>query len=335
MAAFDLILGSAAILAPTARLRARAMSGPRPTPSTCSVVAARSGSRSPPRMRPRRGGTALATGGRWRGCVAPRSPPTSCGRDRRPSTARALGRDCGSRARRTWRWRSASAGSLLAVSRGAGPAAVLKPDRLCEPQSGHLPGGHPGAGGSEGIGIVALRRLQLLLEDRNAPLSRAQVSVERGGDLVRRAQGPELREFLAGDRDQLLGLVGRPRPRSWRSFCWTCRRAVPRRAALQIASPVATNSFLVERSSGQRLTPPSVAATRQQRRSQGDRRKGTGWRSARRHRRQGSDRSTCRSKTGEESRMGAQTEGRGHTLPSGSGRHPRVIRVGTEIANAS
>ena len=32
--------------------------------------------------------------------------------------------------------------------------------------------------------------------------------------------------------------------------------------------------------------------------------------------------------------MGAQTEGRGHTLPSGLGRH-RVIRVGTEIANVS
>src|SRR4051812_20337864 len=62
-------------------------------------------------MRWPRGAASGATGGRWPGCAAPRSPPTSCGRGRPRSAVPAHARACGWPVWPTRRWRWASVGS--------------------------------------------------------------------------------------------------------------------------------------------------------------------------------------------------------------------------------
>ena len=80
-----------------------ATTSPRPTPSTCSGAAGRSGSRSPPLTWSPSAATSRATGGRWPGCAARSSPPTSLWSGSPAFRRRAPGPDCGSRAPRTWR----------------------------------------------------------------------------------------------------------------------------------------------------------------------------------------------------------------------------------------
>jgi hypothetical protein len=97
MIAFDLVLGSGAVLAPAATLRVLGHNEPsddarelfrRCGPIWLTFAAAH----------------LIAyqrTGGRSRGCAARSSPPTCSGRDRRRFHGRARGPECGSQARET------------------------------------------------------------------------------------------------------------------------------------------------------------------------------------------------------------------------------------------
>ena len=111
MIAFDLALGSAALLAPAATLR---VLGPRPALARrrapvpplrpdLAHLRRRARRRRPPRRPAGLVGARLAARHRAR-------HRHRCGRARRPSRDRGRGRRCSSPARPTWRWRSASAG---------------------------------------------------------------------------------------------------------------------------------------------------------------------------------------------------------------------------------
>ena len=106
MIGFDLALGTGALLAPDATLRALGHEDPSPDarelfrrcgPIWLTFAAAHADRRT--------SATAPRTGGRSRGCAAPSSPRTSSGRAHRRSSAPALGPGFGWRAPRTWRWR--------------------------------------------------------------------------------------------------------------------------------------------------------------------------------------------------------------------------------------
>ena len=95
MIAFDLLLGSAAIAAPAATLRVLGHDEPSPDakhlfrrcgPIWLTFAAAHA-------VADRRG--APATGRRWPGCAAPRSPPTRSGPAHRRSAGRAQSWACG------------------------------------------------------------------------------------------------------------------------------------------------------------------------------------------------------------------------------------------------
>ena len=103
MIAFDLVLGSAAILAPSATLPVLGHDRPSadaehlfrrcgPIWLTFAAAHAVADRRDDPR-----------TGGRSPGCEGPSLRPTRCGRARRPSRDRARGPGCSSPARPTWR----------------------------------------------------------------------------------------------------------------------------------------------------------------------------------------------------------------------------------------
>ena len=103
MIAFDLALGTAAIVAPAATLRVLGHDTPSTDAEDLFRAAGRSGSPSPPPTPSPSGAATPTTGGRSPGCAGPSSPPTRCGRARRRSAAPARRRGCGWPASPTWR----------------------------------------------------------------------------------------------------------------------------------------------------------------------------------------------------------------------------------------
>ena len=232
MIAFDLALGSAALLAPRATLaRARARRAlarrraPVP-PLRPDLAHLRRGARG--RRAPRRPAGLVGAGlaARHRARDRRRS-----GRARRPSRGRARGRDCGSRARATWRWRSASAGSPSASEAGAGgdagcgaasplryPPAVplgttlhsLKPTAWASFRRRTWPAAI--SAWAVGVGPRVLSCAASRPRSSTAiPCSRAsQVAVERLLDLRRRVERADLAQLVLRDLDQVLGQRDRP-----------------------------------------------------------------------------------------------------------------------------
>ena len=181
----------------------------RRTRSTGCSAAARCGSPSPPRTSSRRGAASRGTGGRWRGCAAPRSRPTRCSRGPPRSRAPPRGSASCSPASRTSRWRSGSRASRGASRPRERPAALAEADLLREPCAVELLAGDLRLCLRVRLGVLVLGRREPLLEDLEPRLARVEIVLEGVLGLGRRVEVAQVLDLVLGDLDQAARQLGR------------------------------------------------------------------------------------------------------------------------------